>query len=115
MGTLDGLVGLAAEFNGNTQIYSRTSNDIDVSLSTNSFDTNNIKIYPNPVTNDVITIRHQLGNQVQLYIYSINGKRLMTKKIAKNETLDVSDLSTGIYFVNLINDSQQITQKIIIK
>lgn len=115
MGTLDGLVGLAAEFNGSTQIYSRTSNDIDVPLSTNSFDTNQAQIYPNPVTNGQITIRHQLGSQVQLNIYSISGKRLMTQEIAQNQTIDVSSLNTGVYFLNLVNDSQKVTQKIIIK
>jgi hypothetical protein len=115
MGTLDGLVGLGAEFNGSTQIYSRTSNDIDVTLSTNSFDTNQVQIYPNPVTNGQITVRHQLGSQVQLNIYSISGKRLMTQDIGQNETINVSNLNTGVYFLNLVNDSQKITQKIIIK
>jgi len=115
MGTLDGLVGLAAEFNGNTQIYSRTSNDIDTPLSTDVFDTSNIKIHPNPVTNGQITINHQLGSKTQLNIYTISGKLLMTKEIGQNETLNVSTLNTGIYFLNLVNNTQKITQKIIVK
>jgi len=112
-GTIN-VAGLASDDFGDFRILPR-DNDIDITLGADSFNNENVQLYPNPVTNGQLTIRHQLGTQVQLNIYSINGKRLMSQSITQHETINVSHLNTGIYFLNLINDSQKLTQKIIIK
>jgi hypothetical protein len=115
MGTLDGLVGLAAEFNGNTQIYSRTSNDIDVTLSTDAFQNIGVNLYPNPVSNGKITIDHQLNGDVEISLYTISGKRVMSQALGQNDQLDVSSLNSGVYLLQLVNGSTKATEKIIVK
>ena len=115
MGTLDGLVGLAAEFNGNTQIYSRTSNDIDVTLSTYAFQNIDVNLYPNPVSNGQITIDHQLNGDVEISLYTISGKRVMSQALGQNDQLDVSSLNSGVYLLQLVNGSTKATEKIIVK
>ena len=108
------VAGLASDDFGDFRILPR-DNDIDITLGTDTFNKGNIQIYPNPVTNGQITIRHQMGSQVQMNVYSISGKRLMSQEIRQDETINVSNLNTGVYFLNLVNDSQKITQKMIIK
>jgi Glycosyl hydrolase catalytic core/Secretion system C-terminal sorting domain/F5/8 type C domain len=68
-------------------------------LGTNDFFDSKFNIYPNP-TADSLNIA---GDQVValLQIYDANGKQLITQK--NSNTVDVSALSTGVYFVKINN------------
>ena len=80
-----------------------------------------LKVYPNP-TNGVITIEYALlsDEQVQLNIVDITGKVVLSNNIGNrysgthSEMLDCSNLSQGLYFVNLKTKTQNITSKIIV-
>jgi|GEM_PF-834604 hypothetical protein len=114
-GNLEGLVGLAAEFNGNTQIYSRTSNDIDITLSTDAFQNIDVNLYPNPVSNGEILIDNQLNGDVEISLYTMSGKRVISQALGRNDKLDVSSLNSGVYLLQLVNGSTKATEKIIVK
>ena len=84
------------------------------SLSTNEFSKPNedIVIYPNPVES-ILTIKG--AENLTIDIYNTNGQKLLTKEvISDNEMLDVSALSTGIYYAQ-IKDSQNTSVIKIIK
>ena len=68
------------------------------SLSTNDYDFNSsVKIYPNPVKNTL----HVSGNTIETVdVYSINGKHILSQQLS-TQTIDVSNLANGMYFVNL--------------
>lgn len=78
-----------------------------------------ISLYPNPV-NDIVyfSIQNELeftdGNCT---IYDLLGNLLMTNKIhSSNFSLDISHLSSGIYFIHIkSNDHREIVKKIIKK
>ena len=80
---------------------------------------NEIKIYPNP-SSKVIWIKHNLTKveKTKLKIYNVCGKIIRNlKKLtdSKMTRLDISALSPGIYFVELTNDIETATGKIIIR
>ncbi len=67
-------------------------------LSVNNVDVNNaVAIFPNPVMNE-LHIRGMLIEAVQ--IYSVNGTRILSQN-SNSQKIDVSNLSSGMYFINL--------------
>ncbi|MGX7666352.1 T9SS type A sorting domain-containing protein [Flavobacterium pedocola] len=73
---------------------------------------NDIKIYPNP-TNGIINIAYSQNIAIEkIELFSINGVKL----IEKNEgidTMDISNLSSGIYFLKIKSDYGVYTKKVI--
>lgn len=82
------------------------------SLATNSFEKTEIKVYPNPTTDYLIVSGINLGSQFS--IYTLTGQKLMTKNVYNNEKIAIN-LPSGIYFINVGNEENSITRKIIVK
>ncbi|MFP4846511.1 T9SS type A sorting domain-containing protein [Winogradskyella sp. PE311] len=86
-------------------------------LSVGSFDNIKFNMYPNPAKDNVtIILNNSLTEDLNLIIYDIQGKQIgVTKPIKTTSTvLDVSELSTGLYFVKLSDASNTIIEKLII-
>lgn len=79
--------------------------DVAQTASINNF-TSNTAIYPNPVKN-VLTIE---GTYTSATIYDVFGKLVLTTNAQK--TIDVSALSNGVYFVNIISENKLTVKKI---
>jgi hypothetical protein len=79
------------------EVYGKEFNSL--STAENNTYVNQFRIYPNPITN----LLHISGNDEVKYfdIFDLSGKKLMTKK--GENTVDVSQLSAGIYFINVNN------------
>lgn len=78
----------------------------------NNYDKINIKIHPNPVNNVLNIIG--LDRNSTLTIYSISGKHIKQLNINSNiKSVDISDLSKGIFIIKLVNDRYIITKKLI--
>ena len=71
-----------------------------------------VVIYPNPA-NDNINI--DVKNYNEIIITDISGKVVMNLDSAsiQNNTIDISNLSNGIYFVTINSDDSSITKKLI--
>ncbi|WP_407556675.1 T9SS type A sorting domain-containing protein [Winogradskyella sp. 4-2091] len=69
-------------------------------LSTDDFDLNTFKIYPNPVT-DVLQIESNKTIKT-LEIYSITGKRLAM--VQNTSSIDVPEFNNGMYFIKIISE-----------
>jgi uncharacterized protein YkvS len=108
------VAGLASEDSGELRILPR-DNDIDITLSTDSFQNIDVNLYPNPVSNGKITIDHELNGDVEISLYTISGKRVMSQALGQNDQLDVSGLNSGVYLLQLINGSTKATEKMIVK
>jgi len=75
----------------------------------------NLNIYPNPVK-DFAVIENQDDNILQLELFNISGKRLTNLNTnARNYTLDVRNLTQGIYFVRVTTTKGLAVRKIIIE
>ncbi len=70
-----------------------------------------IKIHPNPVINE-LNVMLAKGTIKSMRIYSATGSLLETVKINEN-TLDVSHLSPGVYFINIETGQGVHTKKFI--
>lgn len=77
------------------------------SLSLKELKTNaqRILIYPNPSSNKVFLKNATKEDYNHLELFDFKGKKISIHKKLKNNTLDVSNLSKGIYFLVLKKDS----------
>jgi photosystem II stability/assembly factor-like uncharacterized protein len=76
--------------------------------------TNELKIYPNPSSN-LVTIE-TLSNPThsQISIMNSNGQEVITHKVNNLKTqIDISRLSSGVYFMRLTNDKTAEVGKIV--
>ena len=70
-----------------------------------------VTYYPNPVS-DILNI-DSATNIEQVAIYSVTGQQLLSKALDGANTVDVSFLSNGVYFVKAFGNNTSTTFKII--
>ena len=75
-----------------------------------------LKVYPNP-TSQSLYVSHPEMNSFRITIVDLNGKQLYSGSINKDEPLDVSKYTQGMYMVTIKNTStnKKNTYKIIKK
>ena len=75
-----------------------------------------IKVYPNP-TAQMLYVSHPVLNSFSIQIADLNGKQIYAGTITKDQSLDVSNYSPGIYMVTVgtAESSKSNTYKIIKK
>jgi serine protease AprX len=107
-----------ATLTGGSQVFSLIGNgSVGLTLDNDDFVyDNSIFIYPNPA-NDVLNF--DIKNNVQLStvnIHDISGKEVYRNTNALNtSTINISDLSSGVYFVTFKSDKNSVTKKFIKK
>jgi len=76
---------------------------------------NRISIYPNPFTTSINVVTNSENSNLELKIYNVLGTEVLNRKITNEETsINVNNLSSGIYIFNLIENNKTIqTGKII--
>jgi photosystem II stability/assembly factor-like uncharacterized protein len=97
--------------------YSEKSNIIQLIIrDSNQFCDNEITLYPNPVKSNLTLLFPANYDRVELILFDKNGK-LITKKTVSGNTaqLNISDLTHGIYFIQIVSNDQVTTKKIIKK
>jgi len=70
---------------------------------------NNIKIYPNPVT-DYLYLKNTTGKNLDFQIIDLKGQKLLEGKVAENTKIDVNKLKSGVHIINLYNEKESIHQ-----
>lgn len=91
-----------------------TTNDIgnfNGTLSTTNPILEGFKMYPNPNHSNRLFFNNT--DVINITIINVLGKQVKSSKIASNESLDISELSNGIYLVKITNNKQFITKKLI--
>ena len=78
-------------------------------LSLNELELSTIKVFPNPTT-DVVNISSQEAID-KVEFYSVLGKKVKTS--LNNNSIDISTLNSGIYFLQLHSGEKSITKKIV--
>lgn len=78
-----------------------------------------LTLYPNPANNQIhIKYNLKASSHVQLNIFDISGRMVAGETLGNraqglnSEILDVSDLSSGMYFVNIAIGEKQISRKL---
>lgn len=79
-------------------------------LSNLDFDlTQDLSIYPNPTSNSIVV--SSASNITSLKLYNLLGELIMVVK--NRNKLDLSNLNSGIYLVNIQTEKGKITKKVI--
>lgn len=83
----------------------------DLLVSVNDLNANEqLVVYPNPANSTLFVDNSERGD---LYIYNIGG--VLVKEIQHVEgkvQVDISDLTSGMYFVKMVTDNQVLTSKV---
>lgn len=83
-------------------------------LSSTSFDSiNGLKMYPNPAKNNLF-IETALNSNINVTIVDMLGKEVLNTK-AVNNLVNVANLQTGVYIVNITEDGKTATRKLVIE
>jgi hypothetical protein len=91
--------------------FEKTTFGIDLTMSSEDFLVKNISLYPNPTQNQVtIAIQNGVSLPENVTIFNTMGQTIISKSINQKSdlTMDVSQLSTGIYFIRMNIDNQNI-------
>ncbi|WP_405576739.1 endonuclease [Winogradskyella sp. Asnod2-B02-A] len=81
-------------------------------LGIDDFNIDHIKIYPNPVNNQlIITLKNQIPTTIE--IFNILGKRVFNAIIDKTTSLNLHGLNTGVYMIKMTQNNATITKKLI--
>jgi subtilisin-like proprotein convertase family protein len=88
--------------------------NITLSSPSNSFNT--LKVYPNPSKGIInVNLGENLAGETTYVLYDVQGRIVMNKKSnATMETLNVENVSNGVYLLSIENGTAKTTQKIII-
>ena len=84
---------------------------VDIEFPSNKI---SVKIFPSIISN-FIQIEFRKTGQYHIQIADINGAAALTDFTENDVRLDVSHLSSGIYFVQITNQGNYFTQKIVIR
>jgi Secretion system C-terminal sorting domain len=81
---------------------------ITSTLSVNEFDiSDSIKIFPNPVENNLkVELASSLGNETSYIVHNVLGQTISKGKLI-NRNIDVSQLETGMYFLQVAVDGKK--------
>ncbi len=108
----------------NNKLYAGTygrglwaSDVYDPTLSTREFDLQSILVYPNPASNEINLLWNK-NDEIGIKIYNTLGKLMYSEKnqsIMNTFKIDVSNYSSGLYFVRMNNSYGILTKKVIIE
>jgi len=90
-----------------------SNNDLSLNPSTT------VKVYPNP-TNGIVNINYNIENatNIMLSVTNIQGQLISKTKLEKGsglqtESIDLSSLSKGLYFISINSGNENYTSKVI--
>jgi phage gp45-like len=104
-------------WNGNCDTYILINTDTSSTVSTSNIESGRTKVYPNP-TSEIITIENENTENSIVQIFNIEGNKLMEHPLdAKRSIINISNLQSGTYILNILNKKLKIldTKKIIIQ
>jgi len=85
-------------------------------LAVNSAQLINFSMFPNPSDGLVNFQLPSNISQAKVAVFDYLGKKILEKNMSSiDNTLNVSNLSTGIYFVRIQSDSKTGTKKLVVK
>lgn len=98
------------EFNKEHQMLERNSTvTLDPALSTNSLTKDEIVLYPNPAKNEINL--KGISKTAAYEIYFTDGKLVKNGSYNSSESINISKLNSGVYFIKINGKSFKFTKK----
>jgi len=105
---------VAFRHHDSTDNFAILIDDVEVIKTTFSVEnhlTSSFSVYPNPAT-DVLRISNTIGAEVlSVKITDINGRTI--KEFEAISEMNIADLNSGVYFVNIYSSEGNLTKKIV--
>lgn len=114
LNTGDYVITPASDLSGTGRFFLRTSEE---ALSINETNYETLQIFASHINKELV-INGQLTEDSVLELYDIQGRQVMSVQLddsTLNNRVNTSSLSAGVYVVNVQNNIQQKSQKVIIK
>lgn len=92
--------------------FGTLNSNLTLSVTKNQIE--DFNIYPNPVRNGRISISTKNSFEKNVVIYSILGSVVYNKTVGPNEVINVQNLSTGMYLVQVEEDEKVSVRKLLI-
>jgi len=85
-------------------------------IGTEEFIAENISVYPNP-TSEILWVKDDTSFSAENYsVYDISGRRILFNTFSTSEKkVDVSNLNSGVYLIELVSSERRITKKIVVQ
>ena len=87
---------------------------IDTGLSTTDNEKLDMRIYPNPVNENFVTIISPVQGLKEIEVYSVTGRKVMNTSTHKS-TLNLSSFNTGFYMIKVTINGQSKVSKLVIR
>jgi len=71
-----------------------------------------ITVVPNPTTGELRVTSNEL-QVTNIEVFDIHGRKLLSSPVSQQQTLDISHLQAGIYFVKIITEQGEIVKRIV--
>jgi len=71
-------------------------------------------MYPNPVTNGTFSISSNSGIEKNIEIFSVSGQQVYKSSVKSRENINISNLTTGSYFIRVEEEGKTATRKLIV-
>ena len=91
--------------------YGQDSTSVDHSLTAKK---TSFKLYPNPAVNDVVYITTANNGIKDIIIYDVFGEIVLTDRIA-TKSLNISRLVAGVYVLQVVENNNTMTRKLVVK
>jgi beta-mannanase len=90
-------------------------NQLGNPLATDSFEANelSLSVYPNPNKGIVFTNGLKVGMHYKI-INNIGAEIFNKKVVSENETIDISNLASGLYIIKVTSDKQSVIKRIVL-
>ena len=92
----------------NTLTQGFHQSELDVTSVQSHLPSFNISVYPNPIVSKLTINLGDYEAKAFLEIVDISGKTVHLSSTATNTNIDLSGLSSGVYFLSIKNDEDQI-------
>lgn len=104
------IIGFAAIYNDDTQIFPRGNDDVTIVTSVDEL-ASEIAIYPNP-TSDIVNIVTN-GNAQRVEIANVDGQIVSSEEVASDMvTVSLEEQPAGMYFVRIYTANEVIVRKV---
>ncbi len=97
------------------QVTSRSASDLNVPLSSSSFDNiNGLTMYPNPLSGNTLYLTSNANAAMAVQIFDLLGKEVL-KATVVNNAVNVAKLTAGVYVVKITEEGKTATRKLVIQ
>ena len=109
------IIALVGRFNTTAQVTSRSTSDLNVPLSSSSFDNiNGLTMYPNPLSGNTLFLTSTANAAMSVQIFDLLGKEVL-KATVVNNAVNVAKLTAGVYVVKITEEGKTATRKLVIQ